>query len=463
MTDGHRSAAALPAAGIGASILRIPDLVADRCVGCLACVNACPDVALHAVALPLAEVDGRIDAWAEEADRPRLAADSARARFAITGRFADAPARQGIPGAELGIFVDADACKGCAACVEVCGSLGHHALVSIPRVRDEGDGESTLERYHRDMAFFATLPPTPGNYRSDRAADLVLAEHALAYRGLPGSCAGCGPSTVLRLLATATLHDRTLDALGVITAPICGVVPSWADGFDGRVTTETALDLATAIAAARALRGRWDADGHADRRVWIVAGDLDGDAAGLAGLDALLDAGTDVKVLILATDAPRTADLAASVVGREGAYAARTTGAHLVHAVHALRDADAFPGPAVVVAYTPCQPFHGIAEDAANHQARLAVESRVAPLFSYDPRRGAAMTERLSLQGNPGIKEDRATRPDGTHLDPIAFARTERRFAAHFTKDGRPSSELQAIEAECLAAWRSLQELAGVR
>ncbi len=51
-------------------------------------------------------------------------------------------------------------------------------------------------------------------------------------------------------------------------------------------------------------------------------------------------------------------------------------------------EANAFPGPAVIVVYTPCQPEHGIADDASSRQARLAVESRAFPLFTYDPRRG---------------------------------------------------------------------------
>ena len=464
MTDGHQAVTALPAVTPGETPARIPDLVADRCVGCLACVSACPDVALFAVALPIADVEGRIDAWAEDADRPRLAADSARARFASTHRFADAPTRHGMPAAELGLFVDPTRCKGCAACVQVCAALGHHALVSIPTVADEGTGESTLARYRRDLALFRTLPPTPAAYRAERApADLVLGDHAEVFGGVAASCAGCGQAPIVRLLATVTATDRGPAAMGIVAAPGCGVVASWAEGFHAAVTRAAAPDLVTAITSAVALRSRWDAEDHADRPVWVIAGDPAVDDAGVAALDALIASGHPVKVLLLATDAPGGRDLGPALVGRYGAFVAQTTAAHLVHAAHVLADAVAFPGPAVVVAYTPCQPAHGIAEEAAYHQARLAVEARVAPLFSHDPRRGAAMSERLSLQGNPAIEEDRAALPDGTPIDLVAFARTEGRFAAHFAKDGRPSSELRGVEAERLAAWRSLQELAGVR
>jgi hypothetical protein len=107
-------------------------------------------------------------------------------------------------------------------------------------------------------------------------------------------------------------------------------------------------------------------------------------------------------------------------------------------------------------------PEHGVADDAASRQAKLAVESRAFPLFSYDPRRGPTIAQRLSQQGNPAPKGDWAQLPDGTVLDFCAFARTEGRFAPHFAADGAPSPEILATQEERLANWRALQELAGV-
>ncbi len=117
----------------------------------------------------------------------------------------------------------------------------------------------------------------------------------------------------------------------------------------------------------------------------------------------------------------------------------------------------------MVIAYTPCQPEHGIADDASARQSKLAVESRTFPLFNYDPCRGTTVAERLSLQGNPALKDDWATAPDGTPIDFLAFARTEGRFAPHFAADGSPTAEIVAADADRLAAWRTLQELAGLR
>jgi hypothetical protein len=85
-----------------------------------------------------------------------------------------------------------------------------------------------------------------------------------------------------------------------------------------------------------------------------------------------------------------------------------------------------------VIVYTPCTPEHGIADDAVQQQARLAVDSRAFPLFTYDPRRGDTLAERLSLQGNPALRDDWSTSPDGTAVDFVTFARSEGRFAPPF-------------------------------
>jgi pyruvate/2-oxoacid:ferredoxin oxidoreductase beta subunit len=159
----------------------------------------------------------------------------------------------------------------------------------------------------------------------------------------------------------------------------------------------------------------------------------------------------------------RRKELARIMLAHGEVYVAQTTAAHINHFYRSIIEANSYPGPAVVVAYTPCQPEHGIADDASSRQARLAVDSRAFPLFSYDPRRGPSLHERLSLQGNPALKEDWSKLPDGTLVDFLAFARTEGRFAAHFGQGGDPTHEIEATQAERLENWHWLQEVAGLR
>ncbi|MCB1190806.1 MAG: 2-oxoacid:acceptor oxidoreductase family protein [Leptospiraceae bacterium] len=63
-------------------------------------------------------------------------------------------------------------------------------------------------------------------------------------------------------------------------------------------------------------------------------------------------------------------------------------------------------GPSLILAYTPCQGEHGIPDNSAANQARLAVESRLNPVFVHDPRGGATLAERFSLEGNPDSHQD---------------------------------------------------------
>jgi hypothetical protein len=54
-----------------------------------------------------------------------------------------------------------------------------------------------------------------------------------------------------------------------------------------------------------------------------------------------------------------------------------------------------------------------------------------------------------------------ASLPDRTNDDFLVFVRTEGRFASPFAPDGTPSAEILATQADRLANWRTLRELAG--
>jgi pyruvate/2-oxoacid:ferredoxin oxidoreductase beta subunit len=145
-------------------------------------------------------------------------------------------------------------------------------------------------------------------------------------------------------------------------------------------------------------------------------------------------------------------------------YVAQTTAAHINHFYRAIMEANEYPGPAVVNTYTTCQPEHGVGDDKASAQAKLAVESRAFPLFIYDPRRGESIKERLDLKGNPAMNEDWYTiKKTGETINFLTFARSEGRFAKHFDREGSPSPELLQAQEERRANWRRLQELAGLR
>jgi pyruvate-ferredoxin/flavodoxin oxidoreductase len=126
----------------------------------------------------------------------------------------------------------------------------------------------------------------------------------------------------------------------------------------------------------------------------------------------------------------------------------------LKHAVEFLSHNDS---PAVLDVYTPCQGEQGLGDPLSNRHGRMAVESRMNPLFVHDPRRGGDLHSRFSLDGNPDLDkdwttntieyvEDGATRLKEFPLTPADFALSEGRFKKHFRPlapdaDGAPLHE----------------------
>ncbi len=474
---------------------QIPDFILDACVGCMTCVSACPDSAILGIAQPGSVIDAAVRTFAAGTADPGLTETTARSHFATTTKYADVPARHGLEPAQFGIFVDPVHCKGCAECVQVCHALGYDALRMIDKQPVEPSGESTLDRYARDMRFFRGLPPTPAAYRNEKAlADLMLGEHAIGYVGGAGSCSGCGEATSLRMLVAATRQLHGPESMAIVAATGCNTVYGSTYPYNPYLIPWTNSLFENAPAVALGIRGAWDQDGHQDRRLWVVGGDGAMYDIGFQALSRMVASGEDIKVLVLDTQVysntggqastasfggqvtklsafgsavhgrpEQRKELGRIIAAHGNAYVAQTTPAHVNHFYRAISEANAYPGPAVVVAYSACQPEHGIADDASTAQAKLAVDSRAFPLFTYDPRRGERLSERWSLQGNPALREDWVSQPDGNRLDFLAFARTEGRFAGHFGPDGTPSAEILATQDDRLANWHTLQELAGLR
>lgn len=463
----------------------IPDLIAERCVGCMTCVTECPDTAILGKAIPASQVEAALPG-PDDPDRPFLAG-----RWARTRKYFDVPARKGHEGALFGIFINPTKCKGCGECVEVCAHLGYHALRMVPKT------DALLARHRRAFELYRRVGPTPPAYINERAlADMMLAEEsALLYVGGAGSCMGCGEATAIRMMVAATGFAYGRESLGLVAATGCNTVYCSTYPYNPFLVPWTNSLFENAPAVAMGIRAKWDQRGWQQKRLWVIGGDGAMYDIGFQSLSRMLASGMDIKVLVLDTQVysntggqvstasflaqdakmaavgpavpgkvERRKELGLLAMAHGEVYVAQTTAAHINHFYRAVLDANTYPGPAVIVVYTTCQPEHGVGDDRSAAQARLAVASRAFPLFTYDPRRGATLRQRLSLQGNPDPKEDWHRDPKtGAVVDFIAFARTERRFARQFAPDGTPSPALRAAQEERLANWRRLQELAGLR
>ena len=147
-----------------------------------------------------------------------------------------------------------------------------------------------------------------------------------------------------------------------------------------------------------------------DKSVWIVGGDGWAYDIGYGGLDHILHSGENVNILVLDTEGysntggqqskstPFGASMKFAIGGKthakkdlgliammSGAYVAQIAlGANQVQAIRAFREAEAFNGPSIILAYAPCI-AHGFAlQNGVEHQTNL-VNTGAWPLFRFNP------------------------------------------------------------------------------
>jgi pyruvate-ferredoxin/flavodoxin oxidoreductase len=147
------------------------------------------------------------------------------------------------------------------------------------------------------------------------------------------------------------------------------------------------------------------------RSIWIMGGDGWAYDIGSSGLDHVLASGRDVNVLVLDTEVysntggqmskstPMAAvakfaaggktvpkkDLALQAIAYGNVYVARVAmGANPQQTLLAFREAEAYPGPSLILAYSHCI-AHGINMQHGLAQQHLAVESGHWPLIRYNP------------------------------------------------------------------------------
>ncbi len=153
------------------------------------------------------------------------------------------------------------------------------------------------------------------------------------------------------------------------------------------------------------------ADHLVRRSVWLVGGDGWAYDIGSGGLDHVLSTGRNVNVLVLdtevysntggqmskATPTAATAkfaaggkkvgkkDLALQAISYGNVYVAQVAmGANAQQNLLAMREAEAYPGPSIILAYSQCI-AHGIDMRKGMTQQKLAVDCGHWPLIRYNP------------------------------------------------------------------------------
>ncbi len=168
----------------------------------------------------------------------------------------------------------------------------------------------------------------------------------------------------------------------------------------------------------------------AKKSQWIFGGDGWAFDIGYGGVDHVLASGKDVNIFVVNTEVysntggqsskatPEGAvaqfaaggketvqkDLAAMAMSYGYVYVAQISmGADRNQCIKAIAEAEAYPGPSLVIAYAPCI-NHGIRKgmNKAQDEEKLAVETGYYNLFRFNPAGGS---KKFTLDSKPATKE----------------------------------------------------------
>lgn len=148
-----------------------------------------------------------------------------------------------------------------------------------------------------------------------------------------------------------------------------------------------------------------------NKSVWIIGGDGWAYDIGFGGLDEVLASGENVNILVLDTEVysntggqsskstpygaiakfnsngkqTNKKNLAQIAMTYKNVYVAQIAmGADKIQTIKALKEAENYNGPSIIIAYSPCI-NHGIKGGDSMNQMKLAIESGYYHLFRYNP------------------------------------------------------------------------------
>jgi len=211
-----------------------------------------------------------------------------------------------------------------------------------------------------------------------------------------------------------------------------------------------------------------------DRSVWIVGGDGWAYDIGFGGLDHVLASGRNVNILVLDTEVysntggqmskstPRAAVAKYAAGGKqqskkylvllamsyENVYVSRIAmGANPRQTLRAFVEAEQYPGPSLILAYSHCI-AHGIEMANGLKQQKLAVDSAYWPLYRFNP-------ERIGTDNNPFSLD---SKPPKIRLREYAYNEVRYRMI-HHTNPDEAARLLKLAEQDVKESWAIHEEL----
>ena len=238
-------------------------------------------------------------------------------------------------------------------------------------------------------------------------------------------------------LGQKVIRDNTIAKIEALKA----AKPELAEVIDAFLATKNSTKENTP--AAEALIAALEKDGSAEAKeilenkqylakksVWIFGGDGWAYDIGFGGLDHVLASGEDVNVMVFDTEmysntggqASKASNIgevcqfaaAGKEIGKKSlaeiamsygyVYVAQIAlGANPAQAVKAIAEAEAYPGPSLIIGYAPCE-LHGVKGGMTNCQNEMkkAVAAGYWNLFQFNPANKASGKNPFTLVSKPG-------------------------------------------------------------
>ena len=357
--------------------LQLPKWIPENCIECNQCAFVCPHACIRPFVFP------------ENASFDK--------------DFSTLPA-VGIKGAKYRIQVSPHDCMGCGVCAHTCPAK-QKALVMTPAqelLSTEGKAWETAQNAPKLATDIFKRNSVKGSQFSKPLFEFSYA------------CSGCGETPYIKLL-TQLFGERMIiaNATGCSSiyggsSPTCpyalnekGRGPAWASSL-----FEDNAEFGLGMRLARNLQAKSEKES-----VWCIGGDGWAYDIGFGGLDHVLALGENVNILVLdsevysntggqlskATPMAATARFASS--GKKSAkkdlglmamtyqkvYVAQVSmGANKQQLITALTEAEAYDGPSLIIAYSPCI-AHGIDMGLCMEEEKRAVECGYWVLYRFNP------------------------------------------------------------------------------
>ncbi|MBP3431435.1 MAG: pyruvate:ferredoxin (flavodoxin) oxidoreductase [Clostridia bacterium] len=352
----------------------LPMWLPKNCIQCGQCVLACPHNAI----------------------RPVLVKGETPEELEFAAAF-------GMNGYYYRLQVSPEDCTGCGVCAKTCPARDKALIMKM--------ANELLDKEKKNYAIVQTLKSekeTP--FSTDLPKGLQFRD---CHFAMSGACAGCGETPYIKL-ATTLFGDRMIiaNATGCSSIyggsfPSCpylkdenGKGPAWANSlFEDNAEFGLGIKLGT----------KYNSDKN--QSVWIIGGDGWAYDIGYGGLDHVLNGKENVNILVLDTEVysntggqaskstPRGAmvkfanagkqtkkkDLVALAIASKNCYVAQVSlGANMNQCIKAFKEAEAFDGPSLIVAYSTCV-NHGFDMSETTTEMRKAVECGYWSLLRYNP------------------------------------------------------------------------------